>query len=297
VIRESTGRKLRFAAAGDSAATGLYGNRLFSLGYPNLEKLGVDYFNEAQPSKDDIHELMYCLRRLIELSKANESTLVVGCGPKPRIVEELLQAGHNAYGVEPVEESAALARKYLGDQARIRVAGAESLPFRDASQSVVILDCVLEHVDSPLKSLAECHRVLKPGGVLYIYTTNRLRFSLTGRNGEFRILFYNWFPDVVKEGYILNHLHYNPSLANYTPRPAVHWFTYAQLCKLGRLAGFAQFYSRVDLLSPDSPSMQSSAWRRFLLPILRSKLHRNPWLRALALSQFGNSIFMLKRPE
>ena len=44
---------------------------------------------------------------------------------------------------------------------------------------------------------------------------------------------------------MFHHLHYNPSLANFSLRPAVHWWTYADLCRAGREAGFAQFYTRI----------------------------------------------------
>ena len=43
-------------------------------------------------------------------------------------------------------------------------------------------------------------------------------------------------------------LHYEPQLANYNARPAVHWFSFPDLCRLGREAGFAQFYSPLDLI-------------------------------------------------
>ena len=91
------------------------------------------------------------------------------------------------------------------------------------------------------------NRVLVPGGIVFVQTTNRLRISLTGANGEYNVRYYNWLPRLVKESYVFLHLHYRPSLANYTERPAVHWFSYTDLCALGREVGFAQFYSPLDL--------------------------------------------------
>ena len=58
-------------------------------------------------------------------------------------------------------------------------------------------------------------------------TTNRYRFSPTGSNDEFRVRFFNWFPRIVKESYVFQHLHFDPTLANYSPRPAVHSRTVA----------------------------------------------------------------------
>jgi hypothetical protein len=95
----------------------------------------------------------------------------------------------------------------------------------------------------------------------------------------------------VKEGYVFQHLHYRPELANFSSRPAVHWLSFADLCSRGRDAGFSQFYSPLDLMRIEDQIIQRSALRKFVLPRIQS----NPWLRALALTQVGGSIFMMKR--
>ena len=100
-------------------------------------------------------------------------------------------------------------------------------------------------------------------------------------------------PDIVKESYVYQHLHFKPSLANYTPRPAVHWFSYSDLCKLGRQAGFAQFYSLLDLVDDASPYIWQSKLRRYLL----RPMQRCAWFRGMVLTQAGGTIFMLKRPK
>ena len=53
----------------------------------------------------------------------------------------------------------------------------------------------------------------------------------------------------------------------------------------------SQFYSIIDLLKTDSETIKKSILKRFFL----NKIRYNSWFRALALFQFGNSIFMLKR--
>src|SRR5262249_52097280 len=55
-------------------------------------------------------------------------------------------------------------------------AGAEALPFPDDAFDRVVADAVLEHVWEQHVSLAECHRVLQPGGYVFLTTPNR--FSL-----------------------------------------------------------------------------------------------------------------------
>ncbi len=270
----------------------LYRDRRLSQGYPDLVRLGVDYYRNSQPDQHSVRDLLLCLKQLVDLSTMPATVAVVGCGPNPYSVRELLDEGFDACGIEPVPGFAEAAGNFLRDPGRIHIASAESMPFPDNSQSIVLMESVLEHVDSPYISLAECYRVLAPGGVLFVDTTNRLRFSLTGNTQEFRTPFYNWFPDIVKESYVFSHLHYAPHLANYSTRPAVHWFTFAELCKLGRQVGFAQFYSRLDFAGSWE---HGSALRRFLKAGLQKSITKYPWIRALALAQYGNAIFMYKR--
>ena len=273
--------------------TDLYKDRLLTEGYPNIGELGVEHFKNTQEVNQSIRDLIPCFRKLIDFNKMPKTAVVIGCGPKPHSVRELLDDGFQASGVEPVVGFVEAARTYLNNEAEIYVGGAEFTSLPSGSQSIVLLESVLEHVDSPVQSLAESYRILAPGGVLYVDTTNRHRFALDGENGEFRVPFYNWFPDTVKEGYIFKHLHYAPHLANYSVRPAVHWFSYGDLCKLGREVGFAQFYSRLDF---PGTYARGGSFRRFLKTSLQTATATRPWLRALALRQLGGSVFMYKRP-
>lgn len=47
------------------------------------------------------------------------------------------------------------------------IASALALPFRDRTADLVILQGLLEHVEDARQTIAECCRVLKPGGLLY----------------------------------------------------------------------------------------------------------------------------------
>ena len=267
----------------------LYDGRFLSDGYPDLEESGVEYFSEHQQSSSNLDAIFECLAQLIDLSPEPRTISIIGCGPNPHSVRWLLDRGWDAVGLEPVPGSAETAREFLGDPTRILIAAAERLPLLDNSQRVLVMESVLEHVDSPIASVAEAFRVLEPGGVLYVSTTNRHAL----RNGEFRSRFFQWFPAIVKESYVFAHLHYEPTLANFTPRPAVHWFCFSELCSLGRQVGFAQFYSPFDLMSTGSSLVGNSAWRRLFLSIAQ----RDPWGRALALTLRGEAVFMLKRPS
>ncbi|MDP3948050.1 MAG: methyltransferase domain-containing protein [bacterium] len=56
----------------------------------------------------------------------------------------------------------------------VRVARVEALPFTNGTFDVVLLTEVVEHCDRPEEAVAECARVLKPGGFLIISSPNYL---------------------------------------------------------------------------------------------------------------------------
>ena len=271
-----------------------YQDRKLSEGYPELGKLAHKAFSDSLNLRPDdeprLERLLIYLGRLVDTNQCIKIA-ILGCGPRPQPQKILIEKGYQVVGVEPVESFVKSAREYLGEPNAVINGAAEKIPLPDCSQDVVFFESVLEHVDSIPQSLEEIYRVLAPGGVLYLSTTNRYRFSIRGFNGEFNVPFYNWFPPLVKESYIFQHLHYKPTLANFTERPAVHWLSFADLCGFGRVAGFFKFYSILDLLRKNDRSITKSRVRRIVLPIIQ----RNPWLRSLALTQIGHVIFMIKR--
>jgi len=280
---------------GDAPATAdPYAGRRLAEGYPGLDRLALKKFTATLDAQADdtprLEGLLARLDRLIDLDRAR-NIVVLGCGPRPQTVKHLLERQFNVIGVEPVPLFVESARQYLNDAAHVMEGAAECIPVADGSQQIVFCDSVLEHVVSPTRSLDEMYRVLAPGGIAFITTTNRYRFSITGDNGEFMFRFFNWLPRLLKESFVHHHLHYDPRLANYTQLPAVHWFTYSELCALGRQAGFAQFYALLDLMDSSDPALSGSRLKRWLV----KKLKFNPWIRALALTQRGDTIIMFKR--
>lgn len=272
----------------------MYRDRKLTQGFPDLDRLATEHFSRylgVDPGRFD--RQMPLIERLVDLGALGSQVLVIGCGPKPDSVKSLLKNGYDVRAIDVIPEYVRLGGEYIGDPDRIVLGSAEELPFDDASQSIVLFDSVLEHVDSAEKSLREMFRVLKPGGAGFVSTTNRWRFSITGNNGEYRVPFFNWLPSLLRESYVFHHLHYRPELANFTPRPAVHWFSYSELCRIGRRVGFAQFYSPLDLMQDDDPRFSMGFVRKLLRPLL-PLVKYSPWLRSIVLSQFG-SIYMWKR--
>lgn len=273
----------------------LYAHRRLSEHYPKLRDLYDRTFTSTQAAQTDdgtgLDRQLEYVGRLVDVQRGR--ILVVGCGPQPRAVRALVQRGRDVIAVEAVPEFVRAAGEFLDAPERVVEGVAERIPLPTASVQVVYCNSVLEHVDSPRASLQEMARVLKPGGAALLFTTNRYRFDWRGDNFEYTVPFLNWFPAVLRECFAFHQLHYEPALANYSDRPAVHWFSWADLCRLGRDAGFAHFYSTLDLFEPDDARLRGSALKQRLVALVQE----SPWLRALALTltYFGGCIVMLKR--
>ncbi|MCG5517204.1 class I SAM-dependent methyltransferase [Ectothiorhodospira sp. 9100] len=151
----------------------------------------------------------------------------IGCnaGTQSRVWAEL---GHHVYGVDINEDLVRLAHTRIteaGLEAAFHIASATSLPFADASMDICIAPELLEHVADWQQCLAEFARILAPGGVLYISTTNRL----CPVQNEYDLPLYSWYPASLKRRYEHLAVTTRPELANYATYPAVNWFTYYQL--------------------------------------------------------------------
>jgi SAM-dependent methyltransferase len=96
------------------------------------------------------------------VSLAEESAFAVGLDLDARFVDSGTRLAR--------ERGVANAAFVQGDGAR--------LPFRGSAFDAVFSHSVIEHVSSAPAYLAECHRVLRPGGVLYLSTAPYL--SLAG---------------------------------------------------------------------------------------------------------------------
>lgn len=99
-----------------------------------------------------------------------KSILDVGCG-LGTYVQKFRGFSEDVHGVDVDPERVAEASATLPN---IQVSFGESLPFPDGRFDVVFLNEVIEHVEDDRKTLAECVRVLRPGGHVVIYAPNRL---------------------------------------------------------------------------------------------------------------------------
>jgi ubiquinone/menaquinone biosynthesis C-methylase UbiE len=118
-----------------------------------------------------------------------ETVLDVGCGRGELLVAARDAGAAKAIGVEYSEAALELAKQTIaahdaGDRCEALYADARGLPIEDASIDLLTLLDVVEHL-TPTElaaALTEAHRVLKPGGRVFVHTMpNRYIFTVTYR--------------------------------------------------------------------------------------------------------------------
>ena len=94
--------------------------------------------------------------------------LEIGCG-SGRMLNIMKSLGWKAEGIDFDATAVANAR---GKGLDVRYGTLSEQGYADASFDAIIMSHVIEHVPDPKGLLVECHRILKPGGVLSMVTPN-----------------------------------------------------------------------------------------------------------------------------
>lgn len=105
----------------------------------------------------------------------DDTVLDAGCRDATYAVELVRRFGCRAVAIDPVPLHVERARQRiaeagLADRITVYQAGTEAMPIASGSIAAVWCRDVLNHVDLR-PSLAECHRVLVPGGRMLVYQT------------------------------------------------------------------------------------------------------------------------------
>lgn len=138
------------------------------------------------------------MRKYVKLE--GRRILDVGCG-LGTYVEQFHRFSSDVYGVDIDQEKVEVASRTLPN---IHCAPAEALPFPDDMFDVILLNEVIEHVQSDTATIREAFRCLRPNGEMVIFAPNRLypfetHGFFVGRRFVFRLLpLINYTPDVVR---------------------------------------------------------------------------------------------------
>ena len=215
----------------------------------------VEYYKEASLQPETI-ERFERIRELVVAAlgrdRYSEETLRVadvGCGTG---VQATLWAndGHEVFGLDINQELVQEAKLRADEQSLIIhycLGSANRLPWSSRSMDVCLVPELLEHVIDWQGCLDEFARILRPSGVIYLSTTNRL----CPRQQEFALPFYGWYPSCIKKYCERLAVSTKPHWVNYAEYPAVNWFDYYCLTREFEKRGITS-QDRVDLYAKEA---------------------------------------------
>jgi ubiquinone/menaquinone biosynthesis C-methylase UbiE len=136
--------------------------------YTAEQRASAAYFDEIETQRYAWH---YHLRELFDSLQGSHGRLLeIGCGIGVDSIQ-LAKCGFDVTAVDLTENALAIAKDYAALRnvsIDFRLGNAESLEFGDASFDFVYSFGVLHHTPDIDASVAEVHRVLKPGGKAYV---------------------------------------------------------------------------------------------------------------------------------
>jgi SAM-dependent methyltransferase len=122
---------------------------------------------------DKLHHLL----RLVDFNGyRGKAVLEVGCGAGVDLAR-FAKGGAVVTGVDLTQSAIDLATANFSQQGLtgdFRVADGERLPFADNAFDLVYAHGVVQYTAQPKRLVAECHRVLKPGGLAIFQVYNRV---------------------------------------------------------------------------------------------------------------------------
>lgn len=149
-------------------------NKLFPLPkHPfNMQNDGEMTYSMWQYTKGEQTIKFYLNHSTVEEMFENKDVLDIGCGAGGKSLYYLSKGAKTVTGIDVVEkykeESESLAKELNLEGFKFVCGDASATEFENNSFDTIIMNDAMEHVNNPAGVLTEIHRILKPGGKLYV---------------------------------------------------------------------------------------------------------------------------------
>lgn len=252
----------------------------------------VDYYAEKSATESNINRMkgiFDCVKRHLKIQGINQKLSIADIGCNTGMMSIICaQEGHKVYGLDVNAALLTIASqraKEAGLEIEFFLGSATCLPWEDASMDVIICPVLLEHVVDWQDCLTEFARVLKPNGVLFMSTTNKL----CPIQEEFNLPLYSWYPSVVKRYYENLSRTTRLDIVNYAKYPAVNWFSFYQL-KKEFLEMDMESFDRFDIMDVST----KPKYQKIIIKLIKS----NSFLRWLGhVASPVLSMLVVKQPK
>jgi ubiquinone/menaquinone biosynthesis C-methylase UbiE len=237
-----------------------------NVGWDHLShEMFLRYYAESSESKQSYERFKVTQEAVIRLHQPPDGAVLdvadIGCGAGTQCLV-WAGLGHRVHGLDVNAPLIELATKRAAEYklpVSFHIGTATELPWEDLSMDVCLVPELLEHVGPWKKCLQEFARILRPGGTLFLSTTNRL----CPKQDEFNLFGYSWYPSLVKRHVVQLASTTKPQLANYATYPAVNWFTFYQLRDELEQLGLSSF-DRFDIADEGNRSTSVRAGLRLI---------------------------------
>jgi SAM-dependent methyltransferase len=147
---------------------------------PSSEEYGADYayFRARLAKQGPLSYEWWAIRfvaRLVRRYQRGGRLLEIGCGLGRTL--QLLEDDFETHGIDISAYAVELARRaaprsQIAQMDARDLATSDAAPFEEASFDVILAAHVLEHLDDPGETVAQCARLLKPNGLLLFLVPN-----------------------------------------------------------------------------------------------------------------------------
>jgi SAM-dependent methyltransferase len=127
---------------------------------------GSEYFTPLAEASSDRRRVYQAVKEQLRDQGVRGRLLDLGCGTGEALSE--FQGGFELFGVEPSPFAAARAVERSG--AKVHVGDLKSAAFPERYFDAITAFDVVEHLAEPVATLHELHRILRPGGMLFLET-------------------------------------------------------------------------------------------------------------------------------
>jgi 2-polyprenyl-6-hydroxyphenyl methylase/3-demethylubiquinone-9 3-methyltransferase len=250
------------------------------------------HYAETSQTQETTHRfvsLRDMLLRIVKRKKHGASILNVadiGCGAGAQAIV-WAELGHEVHGLDVNEPLITLARQRAaktGFKLEFQIGSALELPWADQSMDICLAIELLEHVKEWKICLSELIRILRPGGVLCLTTTNKL----CPFQQEYKLPLYSWYPTAVKQYFERLAVTTRPELAYYAKYPAINWFTFYSLRTKLTALGF-QVMDRFDVIETSNKST--------IQKMVLYYVHKAPMLRWIAHVATSGTLVVAIKPN